>query len=242
MENTGNAKQTGEGMVVNSPAEMIRQAITSRGSLDDLAKLLELQEKWESNEAKKAYHRAMAAFKANPPKINKDKHVKFSTSKGNMEYNHASLANVTEKINSALSKVGLSASWMTKQNGVILVTCKITHLQGHSEETTLGANADDSGSKNSIQAIGSTITYLERYTLLALTGLATQDTDDDGKGAVEYIDKQQIKQILDAILKLGIDKDLFLSYMEIEKLEEMPKADYKKAMAAIEAKKNQVKK
>ena len=31
-----------------------------------------------------------------------------------------------------------------------------------------------------IQAIGSTVTYLERYTLLAVTGLAVAGTDTDG--------------------------------------------------------------
>ena len=158
---------------VNSPAEMIKMAVTGKADLDKLEKLLAIQERWDANEAKKAYHVAMAQFKANPPKIDKDKTVSFSTTTGKTSYDHASLANVTEKISEALSKCGLSASWKTQQNGNILVTCKITHVKGHSEETTLSAPADTSGSKNAIQAIGSTITYLERYTLLALTGLAT---------------------------------------------------------------------
>jgi hypothetical protein len=53
---------------------------------------------------------------------------------------------------------------------------------GHSERTTLSATADTSGSKNSIQAIGSTVTYLQRYTLLAAVGLAAGG-DDDGQAA-----------------------------------------------------------
>ena len=167
----------------NSPAEMIRMAVAGKADLDKLEKLLSLQERYEANEARKAYHMAMAAFKANPPKIDKDKRVSFATSVGKTTYNHASLANVTEKISAELSKHGLSASWATKQNGAVSVTCKITHIKGHSEETTLSASADTSGSKNAIQAIGSTITYLERYTLLALTGLATYDQDDDGRTA-----------------------------------------------------------
>ena len=225
---------------VNSPAEMIKMAVTGKADLDKLEKLLTIQERWDVNEAKKAYHVAMAQFKANPPKIDKDRTVSFATSVGKTSYNHASLANVTEKINEALSKCGLSASWKTQQNGAILVTCKITHIKGHSEETTLSALADTSGSKNAIQAIGSTITYLERYTLLALTGLATYDQDDDskGSGAVEYINEKQVKQIKDLAVELKIDNKLFLDYMGIESLEKMPKADFKKAMTAIETKRN----
>lgn len=220
----------------DSPADIIRSA-GQGADLEKLEKLLNLQMVWEANEAKKAYHKAMAAFKANPPKIDKDKTVSY----GNTKYNHASLSNVTEKISAELSKHGLSASWTTKQNGKVDVTCKITHVQGHSEETTLSAPADGSGSKNSIQAIGSTITYLERYTLLALTGLATYDQDDDTQaaGEVEYIDDKQKSQIIDHLADLEADINQFLKYMKIDSLDKMTKADYPKALAAIEAKRKQ---
>ncbi|KKM63965.1 hypothetical protein LCGC14_1506150 [marine sediment metagenome] len=147
---------------------------------DKLMKLLEVNERYEANEAKKAYVIAMAEFKKNPPEIIKDRNVNYSTSKGTTNYNHATLANVTSTINTALSGHGLTASWITAQENGVKVTCKITHILGHSEETTLTAAPDTSGGKNAIQAIGSTVTYLQRYTLLALTGLATTEQDDDG--------------------------------------------------------------
>ena len=171
-------------VVVKSPSELIELAIDKGNvDLDKLYKVLEFSREVEKDAARRAYHVAMAEFKAKPPAIKKDKKVGYSTSAGKVGYAHASLYNVTESINKELSKYGLSASWSTKQNGTISVTCRITHVKGHSEETTLSAPADQSGAKNAIQAIGSTITYLERYSLLALTGLATYDMDDDGKGA-----------------------------------------------------------
>jgi len=222
-------------VVDNSPAAMIRTAVKGGANLEQLKGLLDLQERFEANEARKAYHKAMAAFKANSPKIDKDKTVAY----GNTKYNHASLANVTEKISAELSKHGLSASWSTKQNGQVLVTCKITHELGHSEETTLGAPSDTSGSKNAIQAIGSTITYLERYTLLALTGLATSDMDDDDGNAagkpVEYIDEKEQGQILDYINELNAKLPKFLEYMKAEKVELILKSDFQKAITALES-------
>lgn len=217
-----------------SPAEMIKIAVTGGADLEKLEKLLNLQERWEANEAKKAYHRDMAKFKANPPKIDKDKTVKYKE----VKYTHASLANVVEKITAELSKYGLSASWRTQQNGQIIVTCKITHVMGHSEETNLSAPADTTGSKNTIQAIGSTISYLERYTLLSILGLATYDADDDGRSAdLEKITEEQAHNIRDQLIELGLEKKEagFLKYLGIEKLEDMPKADYPKAQAALEA-------
>ena len=52
------------------------------------------------------------------------------------------------------------------------MTCVLSHRDGHFEETTLTAGRDDSGKKNAIQQVGSTITYLQRYTLKAALGLA----------------------------------------------------------------------
>ena len=164
-------------------AALVQQA-DGKIDVDKLEALLKVQMQWEANEAKKAYVVAMAAFKESPPEILKDKTVNYSTSKGNVNYKHATLHKVTTKINQELSKHGLTASWVTSQdNGSVKVTCKITHVMGHSEETCLSAPPDTTGSKNAIQAIASTVTYLERYTLLALTGLATADQDDDGAGA-----------------------------------------------------------
>ena len=215
-----------------SPLETIQKAIAGGADLEKLERLLTLQERWEAGEAKKAYHRAMTAFKANPPEIEKDKKVAF----GNTKYNHASLANVTAKINGALSLHGLSASWIVNQNGAVSVTCKITHEQGHSEETTLTAPIDVSGSKNAIQAIGSTISYLSRYSLLCITGLATQDMDDDGQAVTEKVNEEDVQKINVLLSEVDINIAKFLEYMKIERLEDMTKSDMRKALNAIEAK------
>jgi hypothetical protein len=166
-----------------SPLMLAAELVQKDGNMDveKLSKLLEIQERFDANQAKKAYHKAMSDFKENPPTIVKDRHVSYNTSKGNTDYDHATLGNVTACINKALSEHGLTASWVTSQdNESIKVTCKITHVLGHSEETAISAPPDTTGSKNAIQAIGSTITYLQRYTLLSLTGLAADDQDNDG--------------------------------------------------------------
>jgi len=231
-----------EKQVSVSPAQMVQVLIEKGMKPEDLEKMLVLQERYEANQARKAYHMAMANFKANAPEIKKDKKVRFKTSQGETAYNHASLYNVTNTINEALSKHGLSASWKTAQNGTISVTCKITHSMGHSEETTLTANSDTSGSKNSIQAMCSTITYLERYSLLALTGLATSDQDDDGQSSeIEYIDEKQLSQLRDFIDNDNVNLPKFLEYMGLEELEKMPKGSFQKALSALQQKRKEKK-
>ena len=181
-------KNTASNLVVMTPGQLVGQLMQQGGSMDLLAmeRLMGLQERWDANEAKKAYHAAMAAFKQNPPTILKDKHVEFTTSKGTTAYDHATIGNVVKQIVASLAEHDLSHSWSTEQldGGQVAVTCTITHKAGHSESVTLKAGRDESGGKNSIQALGSAITYLQRYTLLAITGLAVEDgSDDDGRGA-----------------------------------------------------------
>jgi hypothetical protein len=149
-----------------------------------LAVLLDVKLKYEADEARKAYITAMQQFKAHPPEINKTKHVAFPNRDGSRtEYDHAELPIIAEKIAEGLRAVGITHAWRCSDaNGRTTVTCVLTHCMGHSEDAaTLSGPPDTSGGKNSIQAIGSTVTYLQRYTLLAATGLAATGMDNDGR-------------------------------------------------------------
>lgn len=227
-------------VVQATPATLLNIAIEKGVDFEKLEKLMELQVKWEANNSRKAYYDAMAAFKANPPEIDKDKSVSYKTTSGTTSYKHASLGNVTSKIGTALSQHGLSATWNTKQDkDGITVTCRVSHRLGHYEETSLTSAPDASGGKNTIQAIGSTIAYLERYTILALTGLATHDMDDDGKGSedVVYISDRQKSTIVDMMSSKNVKEADFVKYMKVDSLDKIKECDFNKAMAALRAKK-----
>ena len=218
-----------------TPMDMLRIAIDKDLPIEKLQQLVELQERWEANEARKAYVAAMNAFKADPPDVFKSKHVKF----GNTEYDHAGLDDAVEEIGKALSKHGLSFRWDCEQidGGVVRVTCIITHVQGHSEKTPLQAGHDQSGGKNNIQALGSTVTYLQRYTLFAATGLAAKEMDDDGGAAgANRITEEQTAALTALLEEVGADTVKFLDYFEIGSVSELPAKAYKQAVAMTEAK------
>lgn len=169
-----------------TPMAIMELAIGEGADIAQLEKLMELQERWEKNEAKKAYDKALAAFKAKKITITKGSKVGYDHKQGggSTSYSYAPLDKVVEKIGPELARHGLSLTWRTEQdNGSIKVTAVLAHELGHYEETSLHAAPDASGRKNPVQAVGSTISYLERYTALAITGCATSDMDDDGQGA-----------------------------------------------------------
>lgn len=166
-----------------TPADIVLYAMQKGADIAQIEKFMDLQMKWEADKARKAFVADMAEFKKTPPEIVKDKLVGYKNKDGSVTgYMHATIGNVTEAIVAGLAAHGFSHRWDTEQtSGQITVTCILTHKLGHSERTALSGAKDDSGKKNQIQQMASTITYLQRYTLLAATGVATKDqSDDDG--------------------------------------------------------------
>lgn len=153
--------------------------------LDRVERLLQMHERLVGRDAERQFTEAMARFKADPPKIIKDKLVSYATrDEGQVQYRHATIGAVCDAVIGGLARVGISHSWELDQgDGKVKVTCVLTHSAGHSQRRTLIGAPDASGKKNAIQQTASTITYLERYTLLAAVGLATDEADDDGGSA-----------------------------------------------------------
>lgn len=178
-----------------TPADLLRIAVESGADLDRLERLMDLQSKWEAKEAKRAYDTAFANFKAEAITILKGRKVTDGPLKGK---SYAELHDVVNAVTPALSKHGLSSSWkLTKDDKDWMeVTCYLRHVSGHEESVSMGGPPDAGGAKNAIQARASTKTYLERYTLKAITGLSEQEDDDDGRGG-----KSDSRPLIDKWLK-----------------------------------------
>lgn len=172
-------------VVPNNPMAMLSVAVSRGMDAGTIKDLMDLHERWEKAEALKAYNKALAAFKAEAVEVLKNKRVHFTNKAGTVtDYKHAELSDVIEAVAPALSKHGFSWGWKTRQEGHgIEVSCELRHELGHFETVTLRAPADDSGGKNSVQQIVSTVTYLERHTLKAICGIAEKGQDNDGCGA-----------------------------------------------------------
>lgn len=127
----------------------------------------------------------IAAAKGKFPKIVKDANVAFKSRNGgaDTDYWHETLAGIADAVNGPLAEHGLAYSWEPKQleGGRVEVTCILSHVGGHSRRATLAGSPDASGNKNNLQAVASTVSYLERYTLKAVLGIASA-YDDDGRG------------------------------------------------------------
>lgn len=227
---------------VVTPMELLDRAFANNAAPETLEKLMALHERWEKSQARKAFDEAMAAAKSEIPTIIKNREVDFTSPKGRTNYRHEDLAEIARTVDPILSKHGLSYRYRATSNinEPVTVTCILAHRDGHSEETTLSAGRDDSGNKNSIQGVGSTITYLQRYTLKAALGLAASN-DDDGAtlSAGDKITDQQRMALVDLADEVGADKVLFCKYLKVGSLADIPAKDFNRALAALNKKRAQ---
>lgn len=213
-----------------TPLDMLNSAVERGADLPMLEKLMGLHERWEAGQARKAFDAAISAAKAEIPPVGRN-------AKGHNDRKYADFAAIARTVDPILSKHGLSYRFRTKQDERIHVTCILSHRDGHSEETTLAGPADNSGSKNAIQAVGSTLTYLQRYSLVQMLGLASSD-DDDGKsaGIGEAINDDQLQTLQRKIMETDSDLPKFLRYFKVETLADLPASKFKDAINALDRK------
>jgi len=169
-------ESSSEVVVIDQQAQymnLIELAVNQNADIEKLERLMDLQERWEQKNAKKAFFAAMSEFQSICPDIKKLKNGHNTM--------YAPLGDIVAQIREPLSRCGLSFRFEQDHQSGITVTCVINHVDGHSESTTMNAPADSSGKKNHIQAIASTVTYLSRYTLTSAFGITTADADIDGR-------------------------------------------------------------
>jgi hypothetical protein len=222
-----------------TPLDMLNRAVLAGADIAMIEKLMALHERWDANQARKAFDNAMAAAKAEIPVITKNREVDFTSPKGRTHYRYEDLGEIARLVSPVLARHGLSYRYRTTSNvnEPVTVTCIVSHRDGHFEENTLCAGRDESGNKNSIQSIGSTSTYLQRMTLKAALGLAIS-SDDDGKasGDGEVITQEQLTQLVELADEVGADKIAFCKYFNIESLAAIQAKDFPRAVAALNKK------
>ena len=218
-----------------STMEMVQQAIMNGASMELVERLMALHERYETTQARKAFYEAKAKFKAVSPKIIKDRENTQFKSK------YASIGNLVNTANEKLAEFGLDTQWNVTQDGKdIIVTCILTHVDGHFEKVSLSSPPDTSGggSKNPIQQIKSTMTYLKIATYEAVTGLATKEgnEDDDGNSAGGIISDEQAQLLEDLATSTDADKIKFCRYFKIDKISSLPSKEFNRAKGMLEGK------
>jgi len=166
-------------VAVMTPGHLISQAIDRDADVEKLAKLMDLQERWDARAARSEYFAALSRFQASVPPIPRGREVKKRD--GTLMYRYAPLDDVLRAIKPVLLQCGLSYRWETESaDEELRVTCYVTHVSGHTETTSVSIPGIAGHGTNSAQDRGSAISYGKRYSLTNALGLQPEDDDDAG--------------------------------------------------------------
>ncbi len=154
-----------------------RVAMDPDADLEKLERMLELKKQHDEQNAKAQFAAAFSRASAQFPTIPLN-------GKGHNDKPYATLKDITALTRPVLSEHGLALSFSVEVGDAVVVTAELMHQAGYSKTTSIDLPKDASGSKNAVQAVGSSQTYGQRYTAQAILGLSLgDDTEDDGRSS-----------------------------------------------------------
>lgn len=145
--------------------------------IEKMKSLIEMKKDMDAHDAEKEYWKALTKLQFDLPIIQKQGEGHNS--------NYGKFEDIMLQIKPMMKKHGFAITWKHKmqEQGVVKTVGRLSHKSGHVETDEFESPPDTSGSKNAIQAVGSSRSYGKRYTASSLLGLAFTDEDDDGAAA-----------------------------------------------------------
>lgn len=161
---------------------------------------------------------------------------------------YAKWEDINDMIKPVLRKHGFSLRFKTglSEKGLVTVT-GILAGHGHREESMFELQHDATGSKNAVQAVGSSTSYGKRYAASALLNLTSRGEDDDGKAGggapleeggfpgdqVNLITSDQITALRNLCKKQGCPERKFLDWADVDRIEDIRAENYEGCIAGL---------
>lgn len=195
-----------------------------------LQSLLAMQKEIMEKNAEIAFNLAMSELQPKIPEIHK------SSKAHNSKY--AKYEDVDRAIRGLYTEAGFSPSFNSKReaDGTTTYYGILAHKDGHTKTYEINLKDDNSGSKNPVQAVASTLSYARRYLLQCMFNVICTDEDNDAS-SILTISVEKSEKIKTLIKDSGADVKAFLKFMNVESADQILDKDYMKAVTALEAKK-----
>ena len=190
-------------------------------------RLLTARRQEEDRAAERAFNLAMSIAKGELQPVLKTRDVDYPSKKeggGRTKYKYESFADVAKVVDPVFAAHGLAYRFAVEQQGdMAKVTCIVSHSDGYSDRVRLESKVDPGNTGMSwVQALGTVLTYLQRYSLRAAIGLAA-GIDDDGRtgGASPKISIEQANELQKLIDDTGRSQATLLRLVGVDEVVEM---------------------
>jgi ERF superfamily len=229
-----------------------RTALDPHADVEKLERLMAMYERLKSKEAELAYNAAKGRILKKLAGINilKNRSVLHEIDKGRPQkgifetFKYAPLEEIDKHLRPVLAEEDMDLSYSAGpgEGGNILIRGRLKHLPGgHYEDFFMPAPPDTTGGKSSVQAVGSTNSFLRRYVVCNIFNIVVVGDDDDRIGGT--LDETQTKTIL-GLIKTAKVGSKFLKYMKAQSVEEpgsleaavatIAARDYRNAIGTLE--------
>lgn len=181
-------------------AVISRAAADPTCDIEKMERLLVMHERMQARDAEAEFNAAMAAMQSDIPSIAERGAIVVN---GQKRSDYATFEDINDVIKPIMQTHGFAITFKVETLPAGLsVTGILMHRAGHRESTTMLLPLDTSGSKNAVQAVGSSTSYGKRYVMSALLNITTRGEDDDGHAAVPSvtvtpIQARQLQALLD---------------------------------------------
>ena len=205
--------------------------------VNKMQQLLDMQERVFNKQAEMKFNESMTAVQSEIGTIDRNKTNDQTKSK------YSDLNQINAQITPIYTKHGFALSFGTDDcplENHIRITCEVSHTGGFTKRYKYDSALDGEGmqgkrNKTSVQAAGSSSSYGRRYLIMLIFNIATSD-DNDGNGAVQLINDDQLTQLNKSISEVGGDiEEKILKWARIEHLHKLPASRFSNAMKVVEA-------
>ena len=232
---------------------LIREiAMNPSVDVEKMRAVLDMQERILDRNAKAEFDAALADMQPDLPTINQKGKIEIRAKdasgdrKGAIQQStkFAKFEDINEALRPIIGKYGFAVSFRTglTEDGRVQIIGILSHRAGHREQTTMVLPHDATGSKNAVQAIGSSTSYGKRYILCALLNITSRGEDDDGASSGKpegftddaKITAEQTKALVALVDSSGVGGIRFCQKYGIEKIADLPAHFYAEATKACE--------
>lgn len=237
----GQAVQAPQAPASPTPAVLLQQALERNLDPDVLQRFMDLQDRYEANEARKAYADAMATCQNEMPLIVAD------TVNDQTGSTYAKLGKIIAAIAPVYTKHGFSIMFGEQtvstpesplREGEIRIVATVMHRLGHSERFEYDLPLDKAGAKGNvnktdIHAKGSTTSYARRYLTTMIFNLSIGDDVDGNLPTTSLLSDDDLLKLDALVDEYGLNRQAILREFGIKEWERLPAKQYDKALERI---------
>ena len=218
-------------------SQVIIEKIREGATLEETKQYYGFMREIQRDEARVQFDADFVQMQGELPEVPKLGRIDHGGGRG---YNYARWEDINDHIKPVLQKYGFGLRFdiITETESLFEIEAILVHRSGYSICTRKKLPIDKSGAKNIVQAYGSTQSYAQRYSAIALLNLTSRNEDTDGSNGrghkpPDKLSDEALSDLAKAITDSGRTEEWFCQFAHISELEALAPERFDAALAYV---------